>query len=75
MIKLIPNWKHSWKFSSVWAGTAGLLISLADVILSYIPIGVIHGVPHGKSLMIILFGLVLIGRITKKKETANGDEE
>lgn len=75
MIKLIPNWKDSWKFSSMWATGAGILISAADLILSSVPIGYIHGVPHGKSIILILFGLVLIGRITKKKGKPDGCEE
>lgn len=48
------------------------LINIADFVVSYIPLGHIQGIPHGKSITIVLLGLAMISRILKFKDTEDG---
>lgn len=75
MIKLIPNWKHSWKFSSIWYMAGAFILNVADFVVSNLPLGSIHGIPHGKSITIILLGLAMIARIIKFKGTSYAPED
>lgn len=49
----------------MWYAVTGFLIAGADQILSVVPIAQMHSIPHGKTVVWVLFGLVLIGRISK----------
>lgn len=72
MFKLIPNWKKSWKFSSIWYMGGAFLLNIADFVVANVPLGSIHKIPHGKSITIVLLGMAMIARIIKFKEPEDG---
>lgn len=75
MIRPIENWKKSWKFGSMWWMAAAFLMNVADFIVSNIPLGSLHSIPHGKSITIILLGLAMIARVVNYKGLNNGKDE
>ncbi|AVO23163.1 holin [Xanthomonas phage RiverRider] len=74
MIKLIPNWKKSWKFSSIWYMGGAFVLNIADFIVSNVPLGSINKIPHGKSITIVLLGMAMIARVLKFKGSSDGSE-
>lgn len=47
------------------------LLNVADFVVSNVPLGSIHRIPHGKSITLVLLGLALIARIIKFKGDSN----
>jgi hypothetical protein len=75
MIKLIPNWKKGWKFSSMWYASLGLLFTVADLIIQNVPISSFNGIPHKEAILIVLFGLTILGRFLQMKGKCDDETE
>ena len=74
-IKLIDNWKHSWKFGSIKISAIGLIISGAFEFMNDtwndLPSFLQNHIPHSSLISIVLFTLNILARITTivRKET------
>lgn len=75
MFRPVENWKKSWKFGSMWWMGLAFLMNVADFVVSNIPLGSLHSIPHGKSITIILLGLAMIARVINFKGIKNGQDE
>lgn len=79
-LKLVDDWKSSWKFASVqWSALGILMVTVSDVVHQtwvQIPPEVQDKIPHSSSIALVLFGLTMIGRILqiKPKELEDGSQ-
>lgn len=77
MVKLVPNWRDLWRFSSTWTSGVGFSVLTVWTIM---PPAVRDVVPDWIEVVVgaTLFGSVLLARITeqpKLKEKRDGAKE
>lgn len=82
-MKLIDNWKKSWKFASVQFSVIGAAITLVlDVVTTawkMLPLHLATRLPSSGRVAVVFFLLVILGRVLqfrpdKTEEDADGDE-
>jgi hypothetical protein len=68
-LKLIAEWKRSWRFASVWFSSAGLFLMGALEFLGHVfnslPESVQSKIPHASTVAMVFFALTIIGRLFK----------
>lgn len=76
-LKLIPDWKQSWKFASVITSGLGVaLMSLAELLgptWNELPDSIQERVPHASTVALGLFALSMIVRIIKFRKDCTDD--
>lgn len=77
-IVLIPNWKRAWKFASIQISSLGVLImgflELVNQAWVSLPPSVVAHIPHTQTIALVLFGLGILGRLFKLKDTGDDTE-
>lgn len=71
MIRLIPNWKKSWKFASIQINVLGALAMIADFAgqtWNSLPPHIHDKIPNSSTIALFLFLLGIVGRLGKIKE-------
>lgn len=75
-MKLIPNWKMSWRFASMrWSALGIIIMGFLEAVYQgwlQLPPALADRLPHTSTISIILFVLVMAGRLFTALQ---GDEE
>ena len=75
---LIPDWKRAWKFASFQISTLGVILMVLVEFMNQtwiaLPPHVVAQIPHTQYIAMVLFGLILIGRVLKLKDKKDGVE-
>lgn len=75
MIRLIDDWKRSWKFASVQWNVLGILcmlLEIANQTWNSLPPAVAAQIPNASRIALVLFILGLVGRLIKLKDNQDG---
>lgn len=77
--RIVDDIHDMWKWGSVQLSTLGFFVMGAAEVLgsswSGLPPDLRDKIPHSQTLGMILFGLTIIARITKRKEKSNGSDQ
>ena len=75
--RLIDEWKQAWKLASVQLSALGfILMALPEVFSTawgYIPDDIKAQMPYANHVGMIMFGLVILARILKRKDRSDGE--
>ena len=77
-LKLIPDWKRSWKFASIRWNLLGVVamgvVEFLNQTWQSLPSDVRDNLPHASKIALVLFVLSIIGRMLKKQENQDGNQ-
>lgn len=75
MIRLVDDWKRSWKFASVQWNVVGILCMLLEIVQQTwqsLPPAIAEQIPNSSRIALVLFLLATVGRLIKLKEKQDG---
>ncbi len=77
-MRLIPDWKRSWKFASIQWNLVGILcmfVEVANETWQLLPPQITDKIPNAPHVALVLFTLAMLGRLLKIKEKPNDSKE
>ena len=78
MMKLIPNWKQGWKFTSAQFSFLGVVLFLLDIVQQtfyLLPPSTLSKLPHASTIGVLICGATLIARFIKQKDKKDGPDQ
>ena len=63
--RIIDDWRAAWRFASVWLAAIGAVL---EIIYQFAPPELYALLPFGRVIPLVLFVLVIAGRLVKQRE-------
>lgn len=78
-VRLIDDWKSSWRFASIQWSTVGLVLMVtSDTVVQVftgLPPEIRDRLPHATTIATVIFAMTLVSRLLQVKEKCKDDDQ